>query len=240
MNCHFDFCILIFDFTKMYYINEIGTYASPVVGFFLADGVPYETIKLILFLPVIATVIAFLRQVVGIKAFGIYTPLLITFAFLATNGLRYGIAIFVSVIIIGMLMRFILKPFRLLYLPRVAIMLTVVAVLILGILTFGGNMRRTGLASVSIFPILIMITLVEKFITVQIEKGNKEAVYLAVETLIISIVGYYAANLQFLIKMIIVHPWVILLTIPINIVLGKWTGLRLSEYLRFKEVIKRM
>ena len=32
----------------------------------------------------IATFIAFLRQIVGIKAFGIYTPLLITFAFLAT------------------------------------------------------------------------------------------------------------------------------------------------------------
>ncbi|HLN18624.1 MAG TPA: 7TM domain-containing protein [Patescibacteria group bacterium] len=224
----------------MYYINEIGTYANPVVGFFLSDGVPYETIKLILFLPVIATVIAFLRQVVGIKAFGIYTPLLITFAFLATNGLRYGIAIFVSVIIIGMLIRFILKPFRLLYLPRVAIMLTVVAILILGILTFGGNMRRTGLASVSIFPILIMITLVEKFITVQIEKGDKEAIYLAIETLIISVVGYWAANLQFVIKLIITHPWIILLTIPINILLGKWTGLRLSEYLRFKEVIKKM
>ncbi|MFA6047375.1 MAG: 7TM domain-containing protein [Parcubacteria group bacterium] len=224
----------------MYYINEIGTYASPIVGFFLADGVPYETIKLILFLPVIATVIAFLRQVVGIKAFGIYTPLLITFAFLATNGLKYGIAIFVSVIIIGMLMRFILKPFRLLYLPRVAIMLTVVAVLILGILTFGGNMKRTGLASVSIFPILIMITLVEKFITVQIEKGNKEALYLAAETLIISVAGFYAANLTFLIKIIITAPWVILLTIPINILLGKWTGLRISEYWRFKEIIKKM
>jgi hypothetical protein len=224
----------------MYYINEIGTYASPIVGFFLSDGVPYETIKLILFLPVIATVIAFLRQVVGIKAFGIYTPLLITFAFLATNGLKYGIAIFVSVIIIGMLMRFILKPFRLLYLPRVAIMLTVVAVLILCILTFGGNMKRTGLASVSILPILIIITLVEKFVTVQIEKGNKEAIYLAAETLILSIIGFYAANLTFLIKLIITAPWVIILTIPINIILGKWTGLRLSEYWRFKEIIKKM
>jgi len=224
----------------MYYINEIGTVASPIVSFFLSDGVPYETIKLILFLPVIATVIAFLRQVVGIKAFGIYTPLLVTFAFLATNGLKYGIAIFVSVIIIGMLMRFILKPFRLLYLPRVAIMLTVVAILILGILTLGGNMRRTGLASVSIFPILIMITLAEKFITVQIEKGSKEALYLAAETLIISVAGFYAANLTFLVKIIITNPWVILLTIPVNIILGKWTGLRLSEYLRFKEVIKKI
>src|SRR3989339_127506 len=116
---------------------------SPIINFFLQEGVPLETVILILMLPIIATFIAFLRQVVGIKAFGIYTPLIVTFAFLATNGLKYGIAVFISVILTGMLMRFALRPFRLLYLPRVAIMLTAVAILILGVLVFGGGMKRT-------------------------------------------------------------------------------------------------
>jgi len=160
---------------------------SSIIQFFIQEGVPFETVILILMLPIIATFIAFLRQVVGIKAFGIYTPLIITFAFLATNGLKYGIAIFLAVILAGMIMRFVLRPFRLLYLPRVAIMLTVVALSILIMLTLGGNLKRTGLAAVSIFPILIMITLVEKFVAVQIEKGNKTAVILALETLLISI-----------------------------------------------------
>lgn len=213
---------------------------SPIIRFFMTEGVPFETIILILMLPIIATLIAFLRQVVGIKAFGIYTPLIITFAFLATNGLRYGVAIFLVVLLIGMLMRFILKPFRLLYLPRVAIMLTVVALLILVFLVFGGNLKRTGLASVSIFPILIMITLVEKFVAVQIEKGNKTALILALETLIISIIGFYIASWSSLIKLMVGQPWLILLTIPINVLLGKWTGLRISEYIRFRNVIKKL
>lgn len=213
---------------------------SPLVRFFADQGVPLETILLLLMLPIIATFIAFLRQVVGIKAFGIYTPLIVTFSFLATNGVKYGIAIFLSVMVFGMLMRFALKPFRLLYLPRVAIMLTVVAIMILGILVLGGNIRRTGLAHVSIFPILIMITIVEKFIAVQIEKGDKTAIRLALETLIISILGYYLASWKVLLEIVASYPWIILLTIPINVLLGKWTGLRLTEYLRFKEVIKKM
>lgn len=212
---------------------------SPIINFFLSEGVPFDTVILILMLPIIATLIAFLRQVVGIKAFGIYTPLIITFAFLATNGIKYGIAIFLAVLLFGLLMRFILKPFRLLYLPRVAIMLSVVAIAILFFLVVGGNLRRTGLASVSIFPILIMITLVEKFVAVQIEKGNKTALILAFETLIISIIGYYLASWNVLIKLLATMPWVVLLTLPINILLGKWTGLRLNEYFRFKEVIKK-
>lgn len=220
-------------------MNEINFSVSPLLSFFLKEGVPFETIKLILMLPIIATFIAFLRQVIGIKAFGIYTPLLVTFAFLATNGIKYGIVIFVMIILIGMLMRIALRSFRLLYLPRVAIMLTVVALSILIMLALSGSLKRTGLASVSIFPILIMITLVEKFIAVQIEKGDRAALLLALETLVISILGFYLASWQALIHFIALYPFAILFTIPLNIVLGKWTGLRLSEYLRFGEIIKR-
>lgn len=212
---------------------------SPIIKFFLSEGVPFDTVILILMLPIIATFIALLRQVIGIKAFGIYTPLIITFALLATNGIKYGIFIFVAVLLAGLLMRFILKPFRLLYLPRVAIMLSVVAIIILLFLVLGGNLHRTGLAAVSIFPILIMITLVEKFVAVQIEKGSQTAIILALETLVISVAGYYLASWEILIKLLATHPWIILLTLPLNIFLGKWTGLRLSEYLRFKEVLKK-
>ena len=190
-------------------------------------------------LPVIATFIAFLRQIVGIKAFGIYTPSIIIFAFLAI-GLKYGISIFVSVIIIGMLVRYLLKKLRILYLPRVAITLTIVALAILGILVFGGSQQRTGLAAVSIFPLLIMITIVEKFVAAQIEKGNKTAIFLATETLVISFLGYFIAKWAVLIKLIVAYPWIILFTIPVNIFLGKWTGLRLIEYFRFREVLKKI
>ncbi len=209
------------------------------MNFFLTHNVPFDMVILILMLPIIATLITFFRQVVGIKAFGIYTPLIITFAFMAI-GIKYGIAIFIAVIVLGMLSRFILRPFRLLYLPRVAIMITLVALVILGMLLLGGTFKKTSFSMASIFPILIIITLVEKFITVQIEKGNKVAIALAVETLAISIIGFYIVSSRYLIHLLAFYPWIVLLTLPINIFLGKWTGLRLSEYLRFRDVIKKM
>lgn len=212
---------------------------SPIVNYFVDQGVPLVTVTLLLMFPIIATLIASLRQLVGIKAFGIYTPSIIIFAFLAT-GIKYGVALFVSVILVGMIVRLILKKLRILYLPRVAVTLIIVSISILLILTFGGSMKRTGLAAVSIFPLLIMITLVEKFIATQIEKGNKTASILALETLVISICGYYLLNWKLLVNFVIAYPWVILFTIPFNIILGKWTGLRLSEYFRFREVFKKI
>ena len=123
------------------------------------QGVPLQTLALLLMIPVVATLVAFFRQVVGIKAFGIYTPSIITFALLAfdPNGLKYGIAIFISIILVGMVSRYMLRRFRLLYLPRVAITISIVALAILLILVIGAHFKRTGLASVSIFPLLIMI-----------------------------------------------------------------------------------
>ncbi len=212
---------------------------NPIITYFITHGVPIDTVVLLLMLPIVVTVIAFFRQVIGIKAFGIYTPSIVTFAFLATK-IKYGVVIFIVVILVGMLMRYVLKTLRILYLPRVAITLSVVAFSILILLSIGGSMHRTGLAAVSIFPILIMITIVEKFVTTQIEKGNKAALILALETLIISVVGYFIASWPLLIATLISAPWIVLATIPINIGLGKFDGLRLTEYLRFRNLLKNL
>lgn len=213
-----------------------------LINFIVAQGVPIQTISLLLMLPIIATLVAFFRQVIGIKAFGIYTPSIITFALLAfdPNGIKYGIVIFASVILVGMISRLILKRFRLLYLPRVAITLSIVSFAILSILVLGGSLQRTGLASISIFPLLIMITLSEKFVAAQIEKGNRVAFILAIETLIISVVGYYLISWKALEALLLNYPWIVLLTFIINFSLGKWTGLRLTEYFRFHKILRQM
>ena len=96
------------------------------INFFANQGVPEDTIILLLMMPLIATIVAFFRQVIGIKAFGIYTPSIITVAFLAV-GLKYGIAIYLTVITVGMITRTVTKNLRILYLPRVAITITVVS-----------------------------------------------------------------------------------------------------------------
>jgi hypothetical protein len=213
-----------------------------LVTYFVEQGVPVQTVSLLLMLPIVATMVAFFRQVVGIKAFGIYTPSIITFALIAfdPNGLKYGIAIFLAVILVGMISRYALKYFRLLYLPRVAITLSIVSLAILGVLVIGGAFHRTGLAGIDIFPLLIMITLAEKFVATQIEKGNRVASLLALETLVISVAGYFLVSWNALTALILEYPWIVLFTFVVNFSLGKWTGLRLSEYLRFRKVFRNM
>lgn len=204
------------------------------------QGVPKETIILLLMLPIVATIIAFARQIVGIKGFGIYTPLIISFAFLII-GLKYGLTFFIAILLVGTFTRLAAKRLHLLYLPRMAIVLTVVALTILIFFLIGAVSEKSGLIAVSVFAVIIMITLVEKFIASQIERGAKQAVILTLETLTLSIICYWVASWNWLENIILLYPvWIILGCIIINILLGKWTGLRISEYFRFRELIKNI
>ena len=210
-----------------------------LVDLAISQGVPVETVVYVLMYPVILTIIAFARQVIGIKAFGIYTPSVIAVAFLATT-LKYGVAIFAVVILVALGMRYLLRNFQLLYMSRTAIMLSVTAISVLIFLVIGGVFNRTGLASVSIFPILIMITIVEKFVVAQIEKGFRTAFFLALETILLAVICYFVVKWEAFQMLVLNYPVTVIFIVLLNIFIGRWQGLRLYEYLRFRDVIKNV
>ncbi len=213
---------------------------SSIANYIISQGAPEETIILLLMLPITASVIAFARQIVGIKGFGIYTPLIIAYAFIAL-GLIYGLAFFLIIMIVGTLMRFLVKKSRLLYLPRMALVITSVAIAIFLLILTGAYFKLDNLIMVPIFAVIVMITLVEKFIAAQIERGNREAIILTLETLALSIICYWIALWPLLQSLVLTYPaLVILATVLINLILGKWTGLRLAEVYRFRQIIKNI
>ncbi|MEK7158227.1 MAG: 7TM domain-containing protein, partial [Patescibacteria group bacterium] len=96
----------------------------------------------------------------------------------------------------------------------------------------------TVLISSSIFPILIIILLVERFVSTQIEKGERTAVLVTIETIVLSILCFFIAEWIWFRELLFDHPQWVLLTLVVNAFLGRWTGLRLREYFRFREVLK--
>ncbi len=207
------------------------------VSYLVNNGIPINNILLILLIPVIATILAFARQVIGLKAFGLVTPAITTLAFLVM-GLKVGLTVFLVVLLSGTITRFILRRFHLLYLPRMALVLTTASLAIL--LMFGAYASTSDMTSVSfsIFPILILIILAEEFIAVQFSRGLRTAMRITAWTLILSIVSYYIVSWEILRTFLLSYPEVILLSFPVNILLGRFSGLRLVEYVRFRELLR--
>jgi hypothetical protein len=220
-------------------LQQLGplNFLSYAVHYMINRGVPINSLYLVLMLPVMATIIAAARQIVGVKSFGIFVPTVTALSFLAT-GLKYGLVLFLAIIIVGTLARLIARKFRLLYLPRMAIVLSMLALTVFGMFLLGAVFGLREFIGISIFPLLIMTVLAEHFIAVQIEQGYKTALKLTVETLIVSIIGYLIGDWAVFKTTILAYPELVLLTFVFNFLLGKFAGLRLVEYIRFRNVFK--
>lgn len=203
-----------------------------------AAGVPIETIVILLLFPVVATVIATARHFIGLRGFGIFTPAVVSVAFLAT-GLRLGLTLFLGILLIAVLARLLVKRLRLQYMPHMAMVILVISLGILLIIV-GSPFGIDKLLAVGIFPILLLVLLTETFISTQISHGLKQAATSTIETLILATIGYSILSLQVTRDWVLAKPELtVLLIAAVNIFLGRFTGLRLLEYWRFRELLKK-
>ncbi|MEK9160355.1 MAG: 7TM domain-containing protein [Patescibacteria group bacterium] len=211
---------------------------SSLVNGMISRGVPSSTVLLVLMLPIIATVVAFMKQVVGLNTLGVYTPSILSLSFIALN-FWYGLLIFVILFAVATLVRHALHHYRLLYIPRMAIILTFSSFAILLVL-FLGTLFDQRIDELAIFPILIMATMVEKFVTIQGDKGIKGAMHIGVEVLVVAMICYFVAQWNLLEVLVLGHPEVVLIFLGFNFILARWTGLRITEYIRFREIIRHI
>ncbi|MBN1494265.1 hypothetical protein JW911_00845 [Candidatus Peregrinibacteria bacterium] len=220
---------------------QIWNFVSYFVNYLIDSGIPANTVILILMLPAIAMIVAFMKQVIGITTFGIYTPTIITLSFWIL-GLKLGLLTILIIFLVGTGSRYILKKFRLLYIPKMAIVLTMVAIAIFAmlIISLKFNLFDAQFFSLSIFPMLILSTLTEKFVNAQSEEGFKKAIVLTFATLFVSTIAFFIITEEVVQSFMLSYPEIIIFIIVIDIFLGKWTGLRLVERIRFREVLRHV
>lgn len=206
----------------------------------IASGVPETTIVLLLLLPFIAFVIAFSRNVVGIRGFGIFLPAALAVTFVAT-GPVVGIGLFLVIVAVSTLVRLTLRKFKikLQYLPRMAFILWAVVIGVLAVLLLAPMVRFESLTNVSIFAVLILVLLAEDFIRVQLGKSIKTALDLTLETLILAVISYFFLTFKPLQDFTFFNPEISLIIIALaDLLLAKYSGLRLMEMWRFRKLIR--
>ncbi len=203
----------------------------------IASGMPANIIVILLIFPIIASLVAFSRHVVGLKGFGIYIPAVLSVAFVST-GIVPGIVVFLAVLLTALFTRPILKKFRLPILPRTAMLLMGVSVAILALMLIGSIYSIDLVIDISIFPLLIIILLTENFMETQLFNSQKEALQITFETLLIAVLCSLIIGSEPIQKFVILRPEMTLIGVAlINLAIGKYTGLRFLEYLRFKDLL---
>ena len=210
-------------------------FLSHVVSSFVSRGVSSNTIYLILIIPFLAFITIFFRQVIGLSTFGVYAPVMISAAFYIL-GLKLGFLTFFFVVSTGYLVKYIFNKADLLYLPKVALNLSFISLSFLIVVWLFLLLDTPLSLSLAIFPMLVMSTVSEKFMAAQSEEGFKGALYGVAETLIVVLVSYYLITWVAFNNWIMSWPELIFVPFVLNFLLGKFAGLRLSEYIRFRSL----
>jgi len=189
--------------------------------------------SVLLLIPLGALVIMLLRNFVGVKTFGTFMPVLVALAFRETR-LVWGALLFAIIVSLGLLIRFYLEKLRLLLVPRLTCVLTVVVLLMAGISVLSQKLGIQPGLSIALFPMVIISMTIERMSIVWEERGASESIQEGIGSLIVAAIAYVVMTMPWLEHLVFVFPELLLLVIAITLLVGRYTGYRLLELRRFK------
>lgn len=191
--------------------------------------------SVLLLVPIGCLVIVILRQVIGIKPFGTFSPVLIAMSFRETQ-LFWGIVLFSCIVLMGMLFRTILNRLQLLMVPRLASVLVgvVISIYLLNLFTF--DMGITAGLSISLFPIVILVMIIERMSVMWDESGYRDASRACISTLFAAILCYLSMYNDISEHVLVTFPELLLVFLSAIMLLGRYNGFKLTEYKRFRAI----
>ncbi|STX39989.1 inactive transglutaminase family protein [Legionella feeleii] len=192
-----------------------------------------ETYKILLTVPIGAFIILLLRNFVGLKTFGTFMPVLIALAFRETH-VVWGITLFTIIVSFGLLARFYLDQLRLLLVPRLAAILTVVILLMIFISVVCQNLGLDSGLSVALFPMVILTMTIERMCITWDERGASDAIKSGVGSLIAAVIAFGAMNYPPMQYLIFAFPELLLVLLALILWFGQYRGYRVTELFRFK------
>ncbi|MFK8020062.1 MAG: inactive transglutaminase family protein [Pseudomonadales bacterium] len=207
---------------------------------FSLSSLPVQTqivYQTLLTVPLGVLVILFLRSFVGLITFGTFTPVLIALAFRETQ-LVWGIFLFTLITSIGLLVRFYLEQLRLLLVPRMAVILTVVVICMGLISIFGHKLGMDRGLSIALFPMVILTMAIERMSIIWEERGAAESIKTGIGSLIAASITYAIINIESLEHILFAFPGVTLILLALMLMIGRYSGYRLTELARFKALSK--
>ncbi|WP_261817195.1 inactive transglutaminase family protein [Vibrio gallicus] len=189
--------------------------------------------KTIMLIPIGAFIVVFLRILIGLKTSGTFMPVLIAVAFVQTQ-LLTGIVGFLLIVGTGLVIRSYLSKLNLLLVARIsAVIITVILIIsVFTIVAF--NIGLIEGLSITFFPMIILSWTIERMSILWEEEGAKEVMLQGGGSLLTAVLVYLAMTNIYIQHLTFNFIGVQLIVLAMILMLGNYTGYRLTELRRFK------
>jgi hypothetical protein len=222
-----------------------GADPSPLRRFLKAmsfHGLPppeQRLVEFLLLLPLAALVVCVYRNVIGLQSFGTFAPALLGLAFRDLHSLP-GMLVFVSILLVGWIMRRVLDHYHLLQVPRRAFLLSLVVIVLIVVIVAANHQSPPVAATqyVSLFPMVILTGMIERFWTLETEDSPASSFKTLVGTMLIAASIGLFLSMHAVVNHMFRFPETLGLIMAGQLLLGRYTGYKLSELLRFRDFLR--
>lgn len=194
--------------------------------------------KMILLLPIGALIVVIMRLLIGIRTSGTFMPILIALALIQTT-LLTGIIIFLTVVGTGLLIRSYLSRLNLLFVARISAVIIVVIAIMASISIISNKLGLDQAMTVTFFPMIILSWTIERMSVLWEEDGPREVFIQGGGSLLTAVIAYLFMTNRTIEYLTFNFPELMLVNLALILILGQYTGYRLSELYRFHALERR-
>ena len=197
-----------------------------------------NTLKWLMIFPLAILIIVLMRNVIGVQTMGTFTPMLISMALVKT-GFWSGLICFSFIIFIGLLIRALLSKLNLLLVPRISAVVIVVILMMQALTICGYQLKLDIAASAVFFPIIITAWIIERASITWEEDGAMNATKEIVFSVLVAIITYFVICNEYIRHIMFAFNELNLVILFLVMLLGTYTGYRLTELKRFAPLVKK-
>jgi hypothetical protein len=203
---------------------------STILGLPLSERAVFRYVVLI---PLGAFVVVLMRNLVGVPTLGTFMPVLLALALLEIP-LARGLIMFSVLIAAGLWFRFLLSRLNLLVVPRVAACVVIVTLLMMMMSVLSYRLGMSGGVQITLFPMIIIAWTIERMSLIWEEEGKHSALTQVGGSLLVAVLAFLFMKIGQVQYWAFYFPELLLVLLAGILLIGRYTGYRLSELFRFK------
>ena len=216
---------------RMTDLSDSPWMVSTILGLPVAERAAFRYIVLI---PLGAFVVVLMRNMIGVPTLGTFMPVLLALSLLEIPLLR-GLSMFTVIVAAGLWFRFLLSRLNLLVVPRVAACVVIVTLLMIMMTVVGYRMGMSGGVQITLFPMIILAWTIERMSLIWEEEGKRSALMQVGGSLIVAVIAFAFMSIPQVKYWAFYFPELLLVLLALIILIGRYTGYRLSELFRFRD-----
>jgi|GEM_PF-1963771 len=207
-----------------------------------------EISPLLLNIPIVVSIIAFTRYIIGFKTWRNYPTVALALAFYIVAKLNHNfiqsffiwLILFVFIIGSASTFKYLIRKLKINYYARSAIVYlggTIGAILSIYIVNLLFQFAYTD--EFRVFSVALILSTIDEFGAVQLIKGNIEALRRTLTSFILGLLSGILLSSAWWNNVIYKNQWILLLVLCLDFVVAFWSSLRLTELSRFSAIINR-